>query len=293
MARYETTVTAALLLTESAAPPNESVASGDGIDDVPSNRKACPATPRSNLDACMTRTLPALSFLLEQPSISIDKVKRGLRYPFHPRALIAIVGGLMVPAALSAEQASVSPPSPIDDAVSRDDQEEPATDKDIVITGRRVPSSAVGDVYPIAVLDQDAIRSIGATSIKALKRYSSILHCTVALQIFIASGAYGQVTYNLPIKSKVNTHLTSDRDGCDGSSESEVVVCGRRSAEAKYRIPKSLRDEASAPAVNDLQIRLGPSYTCNNAGSVPCTKASIPIFSIKNGKTQIGPFKSK
>lgn len=125
-----------------------------------------------------------------------------------------------------------------------------------------------------------------------VKRYSSILHCTFALQIFFPSGAYSQVTYQIPVKSKVDTHLTSNRDGCDGSSESEIVVCGRRSADEKYRIPKSLRDEASAPVVNDLQSRLGPSYTCSNTGSVPCTKASIPIFSIKNGKTQIGPFKS-
>ena len=126
-----------------------------------------------------------------------------------------------------------------------------------------------------------------------VKNYPSILHCTFALQLFFPSGAYGQVTYNLPVKSKADTHLISNRDGCDGSSVSEVVVCGRRSAEAEYRIPKFLRDEASAPVVNDPQSRLGPSYTCNNAGSVPCTKASMPIFAIKNGKTQIGPFKSK
>lgn len=124
------------------------------------------------------------------------------------------------------------------------------------------------------------------------KNYSNIVRFTFALQIFVPGSAYGQVTYNLPVKSKGDTHITPYRYGCDGSSASEVVVCGRRSADENYRIPKSLRDEASAPAVNDLQSRLGPSYTCNNAGSVPCTKASIPVFSIKNGKTQIGPFKS-
>ena len=124
------------------------------------------------------------------------------------------------------------------------------------------------------------------------KNYSSILRCTFALQIFFASGAYSQVAYDLPVERKVDMHITPDRNGCDGSSASEIVVCGRRSAEEKYRIPKSLRDKASDPAVNDLQSRLGPSYTCNNAGSIPCTKASIPVFSIKNGKTQIGPFKS-
>lgn len=72
----------------------------------------------------------------------------------------------MIPAAVSAEQSSVSPPA-IGDAVSRSDHDEPGTDKDIVITGRRVPGSVISDVDPIAVLDQDAIRSIGATSIKA------------------------------------------------------------------------------------------------------------------------------
>jgi len=125
-----------------------------------------------------------------------------------------------------------------------------------------------------------------------VKNYPSIVRFTFALQIVFPSDAYGQVTYNLPVKSKGDTHIIPNRYGCDGSSASEVVVCGRRSADEKYRIPKSLRDEASAPAVNDLQSRLGPSYTCNNAGSVPCTKAAIPVFSIKNGKTQIGPFKS-
>ncbi|WP_267396741.1 MULTISPECIES: TonB-dependent receptor [unclassified Sphingomonas] len=46
--------------------------------------------------------------------------------------------------------------------------EQLAGDGDIVVVGRRVPGSAIGDVEPIAVLDQDAIRSIGATSLKAL-----------------------------------------------------------------------------------------------------------------------------
>ncbi|TCM00200.1 hypothetical protein C8J41_1257 [Sphingomonas sp. PP-CC-3G-468] len=41
-----------------------------------------------------------------------------------------------------------------------------------------------------------------------VKRYSIILHCTFALQIFFPSGAYGQVTYQIPVKSKVDTHLT-------------------------------------------------------------------------------------
>ena len=113
------------------------------------------------------RTLPAPSFLSGRPYNLTDSVKRGLQYSLHARALISIVGGLMIPAAVSAEQSSVSPPA-IGDAVSRSDHDEPGTDKDIVITGRRVPGSVISDVDPIAVLDQDAIRSIGATSIKAL-----------------------------------------------------------------------------------------------------------------------------
>ncbi len=41
-------------------------------------------------------------------------------------------------------------------------------DRDVVILGRRVAGTAIADDAPIAVLDQDAIRSIGATSLKEL-----------------------------------------------------------------------------------------------------------------------------
>lgn len=97
----------------------------------------------------------------------MNGVRRGLQYSFHARALIPIVGGLMIPAAVSAEQSLIGPP-PSGGAVSRADREEPGADDDIVITGRRIPGSVIVGVDPIAVLDQDAIRSMGATSLKAL-----------------------------------------------------------------------------------------------------------------------------
>jgi hypothetical protein len=47
-------------------------------------------------------------------------------------------------------------------------QPRPSAGGDIVVVGQRVAGSAIGDVEPIAVLDQDVIRAIGATSLKAL-----------------------------------------------------------------------------------------------------------------------------
>jgi iron complex outermembrane receptor protein len=44
----------------------------------------------------------------------------------------------------------------------------PAQAEDVVVTGRRIPGSAIDDVQPLAVFDQDAIRAIGAPNLRAL-----------------------------------------------------------------------------------------------------------------------------
>jgi hypothetical protein len=113
----------------------------------------------------------------------------------------------------------------------------------------------------------------------------------IALQVFLTGSAHGQSTFDLSVKSRVDTHIYSNNDDCNQPSRSEIVVCGRRLDEGKYRIPTELRDADRGVSTNDVQVRLGPSYICNNSGNIPCSKAAIPIFSIKNGKTQIGPIK--
>lgn len=53
-----------------------------------------------------------------------------------------------------------------------------------------------------------------------------------------------------------------------------------------------LRQDPVLQSERDIIPDPDPSYTCSNAGGVPRTKASIPVLSMKNGKTRIGPFKS-
>jgi hypothetical protein len=44
----------------------------------------------------------------------------------------------------------------------------PAGDADILVMGKRVAGSAIGDIQPVATLDQDALRALGAVSMKEL-----------------------------------------------------------------------------------------------------------------------------
>ncbi len=46
--------------------------------------------------------------------------------------------------------------------------EKPAKGDEIVVTGKRLPGSVIGDVDPVGILDADAIKATGATSIEAL-----------------------------------------------------------------------------------------------------------------------------
>ncbi|MGO4863321.1 hypothetical protein ACTP2L_07045, partial [Campylobacter jejuni] len=52
------------------------------------------------------------------------------------------------------------------DDTERPDDEPPA--QEIVVTGKRPPGSALGNAAPVAMLDADAIRAMGVTSIEEL-----------------------------------------------------------------------------------------------------------------------------
>ncbi|KQM65063.1 hypothetical protein ASE75_08435 [Sphingomonas sp. Leaf17] len=71
--------------------------------------------------------------------------------------LVWLAGGLIGPAPTLAQD---RPPAAPDEAA--------ADTGDIVVTGQRLAGSAIGDIAPIAVLDETAIRSVGATSLKEL-----------------------------------------------------------------------------------------------------------------------------
>lgn len=79
----------------------------------------------------------------------------------HALASAAVALGL--PAAATAQQdpPAAAPASPAPDAAVGGKEE-------IVVTARRLRGSVIGDVQPIAVLNQEAIRSLGATSLTEL-----------------------------------------------------------------------------------------------------------------------------
>lgn len=99
-----------------------------------------------------------------------------------------------------------------------------------------------------------------------------------------------QTSPNQSIQIQMGILIHPTQDECDQKSNSEIVVCGKRKNSNQYRIPPELREYDRISHSDDVNSKLGPSMICRQAGNMGCAKAAIPVFTIKNGKTQIGPF---
>ncbi len=116
----------------------------------------------------------------------------------------------------------------------------------------------------------------------------------VALSLFIARAfapdpCAARVAADQPSREQRDILIHPARDACARKPDTGIVVCGERRDSGRYRIPSELREGDRGLPTGDVQARLGPSMFCRQAGNVPCGKAAIPIFSVKDGKAQIGP----
>ncbi len=121
--------------------------------------------------------------------------------------LLAGISVLTVPAVASAQDA----PLPATDA------ETPDARDDIVVTGKRPPGSAIGENQPVAVLDAEMLRAMGATSIaELLRRLKPLTTSTSGGEpVFLLNGrriaGFGDIQ-SLPPEAMERTEILSEQD---------------------------------------------------------------------------------
>ena len=89
-------------------------------------------------------------------------IKRGMSLGF------TISVGLIVLTMLGADplRAATTPPVIRQQATDDEGDRQASVGEDILVTGRRVAGSAIGDAEPVAILDAAALRSLGATDLR-------------------------------------------------------------------------------------------------------------------------------
>ena len=116
-----------------------------------------------------------------------------------------LTGAAVLAMPLSAAFAQDSP----DDAAPRD--------QEIVVTAKRPPGSAIGDIAPVAVLDAAALRALGATSMEQLARLLKPLTGSASGSdpVFLLNGrrvsGYREI-WTLPPEALERTEILSEQD---------------------------------------------------------------------------------
>lgn len=132
---------------------------------------------------------------------------------FRTCALIGIIGATIIDTAGMAQTAPPATPAPTPQA----DSVPPETADEIVVRGHHVLGSAVGDIEPVAILDADALKALGATSTREL---------LTRLKGLATSGAGGEPAmllngrriasvddlYSLPFEAIDRTEILSEQD---------------------------------------------------------------------------------
>jgi len=100
-------------------------------------------------------------------------------------------------------------------AAAQDESE--ARDDDIIVTGKRPPGSAIGDVAPVAVLDAAALRALGATSMAQLAKLLEPLTSSASGggPVFLLNGrriASEREIWTLPPEALERTEVLSEQD---------------------------------------------------------------------------------
>ncbi len=90
-------------------------------------------------------------------------------------------------------------------------------DDDIIVTGKRPPGSAIGDVAPVAVLDAAALRALGATSMAQLAKLLEPLTSSASggAPVFLLNGrriASEREIWTLPPEALERTEILSEQD---------------------------------------------------------------------------------
>lgn len=97
---------------------------------------------------------------------------------------------------------------------------EPSRDKkedEVVVTGKRPPGSAIGDAQPVAVLDAEALRALGATSIEQLLKLIKPLTTSASGgdPVFLLNGrriSGPREIWTLPPEALERTEVLSEQD---------------------------------------------------------------------------------
>ncbi|MEH3040699.1 MAG: TonB-dependent receptor [Sphingomonas paucimobilis] len=96
-------------------------------------------------------------------------------------------------------------------------QEETDTRDEIVVTGKRPPGSAIGDIAPVAVLDAAALRALGATSMQQLAELLKPLTSSASggEPVFLLNGrriSSQREIWTLPPEALERTEVLSEQD---------------------------------------------------------------------------------
>lgn len=96
-------------------------------------------------------------------------------------------------------------------------EETDARDDEIVVTGKRPPGSAIGDIAPVAVLDAAALRALGATSMQQLAELLKPLTSSASggEPVFLLNGrriSSQREIWTLPPEALERTEVLSEQD---------------------------------------------------------------------------------